>query len=94
MKKRQNLLQRTLIYSLLILAITLPGYFGQIPLISDYLHDIENKTYDLLFIARHKFNLSPKPPQNIVIVGIDSQSIDKVGVSWPWPRQFHANFLD
>lgn len=94
MKKRQNLLQRTLIYSLLILAITLPSYFGQIPLISDYLHDIENKTYDLLFIARHKFNLNPKSPKNIVIVGIDSQSIDKVGVSWPWPRQFHANLLD
>ncbi len=94
MKKQQNLLRRTLIYSLLIIAITLPGYFGQIPLISDYLHDIENKTYDLLFIARHKFKLSPKPPKNIVIVGIDSQSIDKVGVSWPWPRQFHANLLD
>lgn len=64
------------------------------PLISNYLHDIESKTYDLLFITRHKFNLNPKPPKNILIVGIDITSINKVGVPWPWPRQFHASLID
>lgn len=70
------------------------SYFGDTPLISNYLHDIENKTYDIFFISRHNLNLNPKPPKNIVIVGIDATSINKVGVPWPWPRQFHASLLD
>lgn len=70
------------------------SYFGDTPLISNYLHDIENKTYDIFFISRHNLNLNPKPPKNIVIVGIDATSINKVGIPWPWPRQFHASLLD
>ena len=69
-------------------------YFANIPLISNYLHDIELKTYDLLFITRHNLQLDPKLPKNIVIVGIDAGSISKVGVPWPWPRQFHASLVD
>lgn len=69
-------------------------FFGNIPIISNYLHDIENKTYDLLFITRHSLNLDPKVPDNILIVGIDASSITKVGVPWPWPRQFHAALVD
>lgn len=69
-------------------------YFADIPLVSNYLHDIELKTYDLLFTTRHNLKLDPKPPKNIIIVGIDAGSISKVGVPWPWPRQFHASLVD
>ena len=74
--------------------ISLIWYLGKTPLISNYLHDIENKTYDLLFITRHNLNLDPSKPQDILIIGIDAVSIDKVGVPWPWPRQFHAALVD
>lgn len=70
------------------------SYFGNIPLVTNYLHDIENKTYDLLFNVRHSLKLNPTTPSNITIIGIDATSIDKVGVPWPWPRQFHASLLD
>ena len=30
---------------------------------------------------------------NVVLVGIDSPSIEKIGV-WPWPRRLHAELLD
>lgn len=93
-KTQYNLTLRTFVYTFLIIVISLTWYFGGMPLISNYLHDIESKTYDLLFITRHKFNLNPKPPNNILIVGIDITSINKVGVPWPWPRQFHASLVD
>lgn len=89
-----NLFLRTSIYSLLIILISLSSYFGSVPLVSNYLHDIESQTYDLLFLVRHNLNLNPKPPEDILIIGIDAVSIDKVGVPWPWPRQFHAALVD
>lgn len=94
MSKHQNLFFRTFLYSSLIILISLIWYFANIPIISNYLHDIELKTYDLQFITRHNLNLDPKPPKNILIVGIDAGSINKVGVPWPWPRQFHASLVD
>src|SRR5438309_889443 len=30
---------------------------------------------------------------DIVLVSIDSPSIDRIGV-WPWPRQYHAELID
>ncbi len=89
-----NLFFRTLIYSLLIILISFGSYFGSIPVLSNFLHDIENQTYDLLFLIRHKLNFNPKTPKDIVIIGIDAASIKKVGVPWPWPRQFHGSLVD
>lgn len=89
-----SLFSRTFIYSLLIILISLSSYFGNVPLISNYLHDIENQTYDLLFLVRHNLGLNPNPSEDVVIIGIDAVSIDKVGVPWPWPRQFHAALVD
>ena len=97
-KKKQtlhyNLFFRTFIYSSLIILISLLWYFGNIPLVSHYLHDVENKTYDLFFTTRDTLNLNSKLPKDIVIIGIDAASINKVSVPWPWPRQFHASLVE
>lgn len=90
----QNNFIRTFVYSFLIIFISSQLYFSNFPLISNYIHDIESKTYDLLFIVRHHLNLNPTLPKNILIVGIDAASINKVGIPWPWPRQFHASLVD
>ena len=94
MKKHQNLFLRSFVYTSLIIMISLFWYFGNIPIVSNYLHDVESKTYDLLFVTRHNLHLNPKTPKNAVIVGVDAESINKVGIPWPWPRQFHASLVD
>lgn len=93
-RPKHNLFIRTFIYSLLIIFISLLCYFKDIPVISTLIHEAEHKSYDLLFITRHSLNLNPKPPKDIVIIGIDATSMKKVGVPWPWPRQFHASLVD
>ena len=41
-----------------------------------------------------RFGLSPRPASGgIVVVAIDSPSIESIGV-WPWPRRVHANLID
>ncbi|MEP7029579.1 MAG: EAL domain-containing protein [Pseudolabrys sp.] len=41
-----------------------------------------------------RFNWFPRPATGaIVLVAIDSPSIEKIGV-WPWPRELHAHLMD
>ncbi len=51
---------------------------------------MELKALDLLFLLRGSHVPSPQ----IVIVGVDYESLQAVGSSWPWPRQYHARLLD
>jgi CHASE2 domain-containing sensor protein len=45
-------------------------------------------------LADMRFNWYHRPASgNIVLVAIDSTSIDKIGI-WPWPRQLHAELID
>ena len=34
------------------------------------------------------------PPREVVIVGIDTDSFEALGHSWPWPRKYHARLID
>ncbi|MBI4528892.1 MAG: adenylate/guanylate cyclase domain-containing protein [Deltaproteobacteria bacterium] len=49
----------------------------------------ELKTLDLRF--RMRGPIPPKVP--IVLVSIDQDSFDELGLSWPWPRTVHAELL-
>lgn len=49
---------------------------------------IDNNLYDTLVSLR-----SEPLSKEIVIVGIDSKSLEEIG-SWPWPREYHAKLLD
>jgi diguanylate cyclase (GGDEF)-like protein/PAS domain S-box-containing protein len=41
-----------------------------------------------------RFGLAPRPASgNIVVVAIDSPSIESIGI-WPWPRRVHADLID
>lgn len=46
--------------------------------------------YDLLFYL----NSQQEPPENVVIVSIDEQSLGVINQTWPWPRSIHAKLLD
>jgi len=51
---------------------------------------LELKALDLLFLLRGPHVPSPQ----IVIVGVDYESLQALRSSWPWPREYHARLLD
>jgi len=51
---------------------------------------LELKALDLLFLLRGPHVPSPQ----IVIIGVDYESVQALGSSWPWPREYHARLLD
>jgi len=74
-------------YWLIALLIVLPSCYAvfQPPVIIQFL---ENKTYDFRFLLRG----ARDPGVDIVVVGIDEQSLEKIG-RWPWPRATLAKLL-
>ena len=54
------------------------------------LEGIERWAYNVRFDLRGP--MKPKTP--IVIVSIDEDSFDELGLQWPWPRAIHGQFLD
>ncbi len=65
--------------------LCLIAYFGDWPL----LHSIEAWTYDV----RVPLRANPKPSDQIVIVGVDEESLTRIG-RWPWPRSVIGELLD
>lgn len=65
--------------------LCLIAYFGDWPL----LHSIEAWTYDI----RIPLRANPKPSDQIVIVGVDEESLTRIG-RWPWPRSVIGELLD
>jgi len=78
--KRPYLIIATIMLLISTLLIAWPPLFIQF---------LENKTFDFRFLLR-----SERPIGNeIVIVGIDEESLKKVG-RWPWPRDKIAELID
>ncbi len=65
--------------------LCLIAYFGDWPL----LRSIEAWTYDV----RVPLRANPKPSDQIVIVGVDEESLTRIG-RWPWPRSVIGELLD
>jgi serine/threonine-protein kinase len=55
----------------------------------DFIDTLELKTYDLMM----KFRSDPGVSNEVVIVDIDDDSIDKLG-RWPWPRSLLAKIIN
>ncbi len=65
--------------------LCLIAYFGDWPL----LRSIEAWSYDV----RVSLRANPKPSDQIVIVGVDEESLTRIG-RWPWPRSVIGELLD
>ncbi|MEK7293610.1 MAG: CHASE2 domain-containing protein, partial [Nitrospirota bacterium] len=65
--------------------LCLIAYFGDWPL----LRSIEAWSYDV----RGSLRVNPKPSDQIVIVGVDEESLTRIG-RWPWPRSVIGELLD
>ncbi len=68
-----------------ITLLCLVAYIGDWPA----LQSLEAWTYDV----RATLRAHPKPPDNIVIVGVDDESLTRIG-RWPWPRSMIGELLD
>jgi adenylate cyclase len=53
----------------------------------------ERSFQDNIFQIRNSIN-SPAIPDNIVIVAIDENSMQEFNLTWPWPRDIHAELID
>ena len=69
----------------LVALLCLIAYIGDWPA----LQSLEAWTYDV----RASLRAHPKPSDNIVIVGIDDESLTRIG-RWPWPRSVIGELLD
>ena len=68
-----------------ITLLCLIAYFGDWPT----LRSVESWTYDV----RASLRANPKPSDQIVIVGVDEESLTRIG-RWPWPRSVIGELLD
>ena len=68
-----------------ITLLCLIAYFGDWPLF----RSVESWTYDV----RASLRANPKPSDQIVIVGVDEESLTRIG-RWPWPRSVIGELLD
>jgi CHASE2 domain-containing sensor protein len=68
-----------------VTVLCLIAYFGDWPL----LRSVEAWTYDV----RVPLRANPKPSDQIVIVGVDEESLTRIG-RWPWPRSVIGELLD
>ncbi len=61
---------------------------------SDFLlvHRLSVGTQDMLFKIRHATE-GPAKKNNILIVSIDDESCERLGLRWPWPRKTFATLL-
>jgi serine/threonine-protein kinase len=65
--------------------LCLIAYVGDWPA----LQSLEAWTYDV----RASLRANPKPSDQIVIVGIDDESLTQIG-RWPWPRSYFGELID
>ncbi|GEM_PF-803725 len=88
MKKLYYPLSVLIIFSVIYWMI--PSYLAQ----SEPLQKIELQTRDIFFKIRHLSSTPPEELRGILIVSIDEESCEKLGVRWPWPRKIFAGMID
>jgi len=66
---------------ILLLVVFLTSYSGVLNRVDNLLYDLGQRLH------------SRSPPPDIVIVGIDENSLSKLG-RWPWSRRLHATLID
>ena len=70
--------------ALLAVALPLALYAG------DVLRNVELDTVDMRFSLRG----DQKAPDDIVVVGVDAESLNRLNQRWPFPRDFHARVIE
>jgi adenylate cyclase len=76
-------------YLLLVTAAATLG-IGLIAYAGNWFERTELDTVDLRFSVRG----DEKPPGDIVVVGVNDETFDDLGVQWPFPRSLHAKVID
>jgi adenylate cyclase len=91
-KRRRGGPARTRRLRLVLLAIVALGVTGLaiVAYETDLLRTLELSTVNARFSIRgHR-----RPPTNIVLVEIDSETFNQLGLQWPFPRRVHARVIE
>ena len=86
---RANFYQRNLGWPHLISALSASLLF----FVAGHTNILQNAEFNTLD-TRFKLRGAVESPGNVVIVGIDQQSYNDIGLTWPWPRSLHAKLLE
>ncbi len=68
----------------------LPSYYSQ----SEALQKTTLESRDLFFKIRHLSSPVPEEAREVVLVTIDEESCQKLGIRWPWSRKIFAEMVD
>ncbi len=68
----------------------LPSYYSQ----SEALQKATLESRDLFFKIRHLSSPVPEETREVVLVTIDEESCQKLGIRWPWSRKIFAEMVD
>ncbi|OIO39017.1 MAG: hypothetical protein AUJ72_01620 [Candidatus Omnitrophica bacterium CG1_02_46_14] len=68
----------------------IPSYLSQ----SESLQKVEFQTRDIFFKIRHLSSPAPEEVKKILIVSIDEESCQNLGMRWPWPRRIFSDLID
>lgn len=77
------------------IALTITVFIGMIFCLLHYFQfsqSFEGKFIDARFMLRDQ--VGPYADDKIIIVAIDDQSLESLGVRWPWPRTMFAKAID
>jgi adenylate cyclase len=75
---------------LLVCAGLIAAAIGTILQQTDSLRQLELQTVDTRFSVRGP----ARPPDDVVVVGVDDVTFEYVGKQWPFPRTVHADVID
>src|SRR3989338_8530622 len=72
------------------LFLYLPSYYAQ----SEALQKAALGSRDLFFKIRHLSSSAPEETKEVILVTIDEESCQKLGIRWPWSRKIFAEMVD
>lgn len=73
------------------IALAVGGFMGWISLLG-FNTSSENKLLDFRFMLREP--REPLPTDKVMLVLIDDQSLSRLNLRWPWPRDLYAKAID
>ena len=84
--RKRRLIRGILLGVVAALAIGIPTAFYY----TDFMQSLELDTVDFRFGVRG----DEKAPDDLVVVGVDAETLTQLNEQWPFPRDFHAKVID
>jgi adenylate cyclase len=84
--RKRRRIRGILLAAVALVAVAIPLIFEA----TDRLHTLELDTVDFRFEVRGEQDA----PDDLVVVGVDAETLTRLNQQWPFPRDFHARLID